>query len=107
MLFDPATGKVMVNGTNAVDAPVGTHSILSLFYALRSFNMKPSKDMKNPVNDTRVAVFWENQPYIFTLRPSEVQVITLHGQKFPAQMISITTQNQFLDQLAPKVWLGA
>lgn len=104
--FDPLTGAIVFNGSSTVDAPIGTHSILSLFYALRSFNLKPSKDLKNPVNDTRVAVFWENQPYIFTLRPSEPQIITVQGQKLAAQMISINTGNAVLDQLNPKIWLG-
>ncbi|MEP7212054.1 MAG: DUF3108 domain-containing protein [Acidobacteriota bacterium] len=104
--FDTSTGAVSFNGPNTVDSPIGTHSVLSLFYALRSFNLKPSKDPKNPVNDTRVAVFWENQPYIFTLRPSEPQVILVQGQKVAAQMISITTQNTYLDQLSPKIWIS-
>ena len=104
--FDPATGAVTFKGASPVEAPIGTHSVLSLFYALRSFNLKPSKDSKNPVNDTRVAVFWGNQPYIFTLRPSESQVISVQGLKVSAQMISITTQNQYLDELNLRVWLG-
>jgi len=104
--FDPSTGKITFNGVSPVDAPIGTHSILSLFYAVRSFNLKPSRDSKNPVNDTRVAVFWEKQPYIFTLRPSESQVITVQGQKMAAQLISINTDNPILDQLNLKIWLG-
>ncbi len=70
LTFDPNGGEVGTGGKSTVDAPVGTHTILSLMYAIRSFNLKPSKDPSNPVNDTRVAVFWGDKPLIFTLRPS-------------------------------------
>lgn len=99
-------GSVITFGANHVNAPVGTHSILSLLYAARSFNLKPSRDLNNPINDTRVAVFWESQPYIFTLRPSPVEVITVDGKLVAAQLVTLTTKNALLDQMSIKVWLG-
>jgi hypothetical protein len=104
--FDQRTGAVIFGGTNRIEAPVGTHSLLSFLYAIRSFNLKPSKDAQNPVNDTRVAVFWDNRPYIFTLRPSEATLITQRGDKVSAQTVSINTGNPQLDQLGIKVWLS-
>ncbi len=103
--IDPITGVISF-GANRVEAPVGTHTLLSLIYGLRSFNLKPSKDLSNPVNDTRVAVFWNDKPYIFVLRPSNADTITLNGERVGAQMISITTRNPQLDALAIKVWLS-
>lgn len=99
-------GSAIVIGGKRVDAPVGTHSILSLLYAARSFNLKPSRDLNNPINDTRVAVFWESQPYIFTLRPSPAEVLTIDGKAVAGQLVSVTTKNPLLDQLNIKVWLG-
>lgn len=104
--FDEKTSMISFKGTNLVEGPVGTHSILSLIYAIRSFNLKPSKDMSNPVNDTRVAVFWDTKPYIFTLRPSTAEIITLQGEKVSAQMITISTGNPQLDNLRLKIWLS-
>ncbi|MGQ0541261.1 MAG: hypothetical protein ACT4O9_05330, partial [Blastocatellia bacterium] len=104
--FDAKTSAVTYGGTNRVEAPVGTHSILSLLYAMRSFNLKPSRDLNSPVNDTRVAVFWGSQPYVFTLRPSAAVEIPVGDLKLPAQLITVTTGNQELDQLGIKVWLG-
>lgn len=106
VMFDERTNMIMFKGTGQIEAPVGTHSILSLLYAMRSFNLKPSKDTSNPINDTRVAVFWDNRPYIFTLRPSNAEVISFRGDKISAQLISITTGNPQLDALSPKVWLS-
>jgi len=104
--FDRRTGIVTFDVTKTADEPVGTHSILSLIYAMRSFNLKPSKNATNPVNDTRVAVFWETKAYVFTLRPSDPGEITINGEKVSAQLISVNTGNPQLDALAIKVWLG-
>src|SRR5258708_9974808 len=68
--FDKRTGNISFGGPQPIDCPIGTHTMLSLVYAMRSFNLKPSRDLNNPVNDTRVAVFWESKAYVFTLRPS-------------------------------------
>jgi len=107
VVFDPRTGNISVGKEIAVDAPIGTHTLLSLIYAMRSFNLKPSRDPKNPVNDTRVAVFWESQPYVFTLVPSNPEEITVGGKKISAQMISITTGNETFDKRSLKIWLDA
>lgn len=104
--FDEASGTVTSNGTGSIEAPVGTHSILSLLYAIRSFNLKPSKDLTNPVNDTRVAVYWDSKPHIFTLRPSIVDTLQFRGEAVPAQMITVNTGNPQLDMLGIKLWLG-
>jgi hypothetical protein len=104
--FEQEGSSITYAGTTHVNAPVGTHSVLSLLYASRSFNLKPSRDLNNPINDTRVAVFWESQPYVFTLRPSMPEVITIDGKPVGAQLISVTTRNPQLDQLAIKFWLG-
>ncbi len=104
--FDQMTGVASLNGVNRIDIPVGTHSILSLIYAIRSFNLKPSKDSSNPVNDTRVAVLWDKQPYVFTLRPATADIINLRGEKISAQQISIKTGNPQLDSLSLRLWLS-
>ena len=104
--FDQRTGTALSGGTSRIEIPVGTHSLLSLAYALRSFNLKPSKDPQNPVNDTRVAVFWDTQAYVFTLRPATGDIINLRGEKVSAQLISINTGNPQLDQLNLRVWLS-
>lgn len=103
--IDQKTGIIMA-GANKVDAPVGTHTLLSLIYAIRSFNLTASKDLKNPVNDTRVAVFWQDKAYIFMLRPFEPEAISVNGQKIMAQKVTIKTNNSQLDQLGLAVWLS-
>src|SRR6185437_9374828 len=102
--FDQRSGAV-TSGPDRVDAPIGTHCILSLFYAIRSFNLTPSKDPRNPINDTRVAVYWEGKPHIFVLRPYEPEPITVNGQNVIAQRVSINTGIADIDAAGLKVWL--
>lgn len=105
-VFDPVTGMISVAGATPFEAPVGTHSVLSLLYAMRSFNLKPSRDNTNPTNDTRVAVFWNGKATVFSLRPGAPELIEIGGAKIQAQPVSITTNNEQLEQFSPKVWLS-
>lgn len=104
--FDELSSSVTLGGANRVDIPVGTHSVLSLIYAMRSFKLNPTNDSTNPVNDTRVSVFWSNKANIFVLRPVAAEITTLDGRKVPVIIANITTNDPVLDQLAPKVWLS-
>jgi hypothetical protein len=103
--FDQRSGIINTGG-GRVDGPVGTHNILSLLYAIRSFNLNPSKDPRNPVNDTRVSVFWIDKAYIFTLRPFEPAETTVDNQKIMAQQIAVKTSIPKLDQMGISVWLS-
>ncbi len=104
--FNQKAGTATFSGANTISIPVGTHSILSLAYAIRSFNLKPSKDPTNPVNDTRVAVFFGADANIFILRPSTAEIINLKGEKIPAQLITITTGNPQIDSLNVRLYLS-
>jgi hypothetical protein len=106
VIFDQRKGIAASNAARQIDIPVGTHSILSLAYAIRSFNLKPSKDLTNPINDTRVAVFLDTKAYVFTLRPSNADIINLQGEKISAQLINISTGNQNIDQYNLRIWLS-
>jgi hypothetical protein len=105
-VFDTASSEITVNGTDQINGPVWTHSVLSLLYAMRSFNLRPSRDSNAPVNDTRVAVFWHDRATVFTLRPSDAEVIDAAGAKVAAQLVNINPNHPQLDQLMPRVWLS-
>ena len=105
-IFQQEFGTVVFDGARSAPIPVGTHSLLSLAYAIRVFNLKPSKDPKNPVNDTRVAVFLDDKAYVFILRPSDGEIINLQGEKTAAQQINIITGNPAIDRFNIRLWLG-
>lgn len=104
--FDQRVGKAVSSKGSQTEIPVGTHSILSLAYAVRSFNLKPSKDLTNPVNDTRVAVFLDAKSYVFTLRPATASIINLRGETVAAQLISVSAGDPAIDGFAIRLWLS-
>lgn len=106
LAFNQTNGLVVTNKGNQIEIPVGTHSILSLAYAVRSFNLKPSKDLSNPVNDTRVAVFLDAKSYVFTLRPAPASILNLRGETVAAQLITINTGNPAIDLYNMRLWLS-
>ncbi|HEX8367173.1 MAG TPA: DUF3108 domain-containing protein [Pyrinomonadaceae bacterium] len=104
--FEQAAGFASDNSTNRIEIPVGTHSLLSLAYAIRSFSLAASKNPTNPVNDTRVAVFVGDKPYVLILKPSTVEIVEFQGARLPAQVVAIVTGNPQIDQLNLKIWLS-
>ncbi len=106
VLFDPVANAITINGNKRIDSPVGTHNLISLLYAMRSFNLKRSSDPQSPINDTRVAVYWDDAVSVFTLRPSNGDIITVSGEKISAQLITITTGEPKLNALNIRVWLA-
>lgn len=105
-IFSPDLGKVSFGNARSVDVPIGTHSILSLFYAIRSFKLAPSTDPNDPVRDTRVAVFWSDKPYVFVVRPMVVELTGPDGEKLDTIQASVTTGDPLLDQLQPRMWVS-
>ncbi len=105
--FDPQSSAISLGGGTRINAPVGTHSMMSLLYAMRSFSLRPPVNPMSPPEDTRVAVLWGNQTYVFAMRPLEVTSIEVAGQNVLAQQVNITTGDPQLDQLNMRVWLSA
>ena len=104
--FDQNTGRVSFGRAQSAAIPIGTHSLLSLAYAIRSFNVSLSRNKKNPVNDTRVSLFLRDKPLVLTLRPSEPKKIRLGDDELLAEQITILTGDRTIDRYRPKLWLG-
>jgi hypothetical protein len=105
--FDQNSGAA-VNTANAnrIDVPVGTHGILSLAYAVRLFNLTPSKNVNNPVNDTRVALFFGDKYYVVSMRSLGSEILEFNGRKISAQIVSVTTGDPTIDQYNLRIWLS-
>ncbi|MEZ5307553.1 MAG: DUF3108 domain-containing protein [Pyrinomonadaceae bacterium] len=104
--FDQESAVAKAGTADAIEIPVGTHTPLSFLYAVRSFNLRPSKDSKNPVNDTRVSMFFGGEARIVTLRPLETARLEIDGRRYNAQQINIFTGDGTIDALRPTLWLA-
>ncbi len=103
--FDQERG-IALSGAAQTQIPLNTHSLLSLIYAIRSFNLRAVWDDKNPIRDTRVSVFYDGQFYVFNVRPQPLETITLNNEKISVQKIMLITGNPQLDAMSIKVWLS-
>ncbi|HWW75885.1 MAG TPA: DUF3108 domain-containing protein, partial [Pyrinomonadaceae bacterium] len=96
---DPATGAALFEDGTRVEAPVGTHDLLSVFYALRSFDLSPGKR-------TTVSLLVNKRPrllYITALRPGAIQ---LGGQTIQAVELSLTTSDPNADRFTLRLWVS-
>jgi hypothetical protein len=103
--FDQNRGIATAAGGQQ-EIPIGTYDLLSFAYAIRSFNLKRSNDSSNPVNDTRVAVFIGSKPFVFIVRPQNIETLEFMGRKISAQKVSFSTGNPNIDFLTPQLWLS-
>lgn len=99
--FDQTIGKVNDNRAAVVDIPVGTHDILSLAYAIRSFNLKDAKGGKAPGLDTRVALYTSDGPVILTILPQPEEFVDYQGKKIATQVVFTN-----VGQTQVKLWLS-
>ncbi len=99
--FDQATGKVTDSKGALYDIPVGTHDILSLAYAIRSFNLKEVKPNKSPSGDIRVALFTSDGPVILTILSQAEETIDFQGKKLTAQVVFAS-----IGQSTVKLWIS-
>ncbi len=99
--FDQTLGKVSDSKAAVIDIPVGTHDILSLAYAIRSFNLKDIKPSKGPSPDTRVAVFTSDGPVILTILPQPEETLDYQGRKVMTQVVFTN-----IGQTTVKMWLS-
>jgi hypothetical protein len=104
--YDQENGSFKTDSGESGSMASATHDLISFLYALRAFNLNPSTSPVSPVNDTRVSVLLGNRNLFFTVRPSQVEAVTIGGKKQLAQMLTIVTGDPEIDQLSPRVWLG-
>ena len=83
---DQNGGSALFEDGTRVEMPVGTHDLLSVFYALRSFDLAPGKR-------NAVSLLINKRPrllYITALRNGQ---ILLGGQQIPAVELSLATND--------------
>jgi hypothetical protein len=96
---DQNGGNALFDDGTRVDVPVGTHDLLSVFYALRSFDLTPGKR-------TAVSLLINKRPrllFITALRPGTIQ---LGGQQIAAVELSLATNDPDGDRLALRLWVS-
>ncbi|MFL6284390.1 MAG: DUF3108 domain-containing protein [Pyrinomonadaceae bacterium] len=96
---DQGSGSALFDDGTRVEVPVGTHDLLSVFFALRSFDLTPGKR-------TAVSLLVNKRPrllYNTALRRAD----HLHaGQQIPAVELSLATNDPTGDRFNLRLWVS-
>lgn len=87
------------NNRDKIEIPVGTHDLLSAFYALRSFDLTIQKQ-------NSVSIMAVHHPRALLVKSTRRETIDLNGQKIPAIMLTLTTDDPQPDKLQVRIWVG-
>jgi hypothetical protein len=96
---DQGAGSALFDDGTRVEVPVGTHDLLSVFFALRSFDLTPGKR-------TAVSLLVNKRPrllYITALRRAE---LLLSGQQIPAVELALSTNDPTGDRFSLHLWVS-
>lgn len=99
LTLDQDRGSATTDKGTRIEVPVGTHDVISVLYALRSFNLTPPKR-------NAVSLLVENRPRTFFITALQREVIVLGAQKIPAVQLSLTTDDQPGDKYSLRLWVS-
>lgn len=98
--IDQNLGNALFADGARVSIPAGTHDLLSVFYALRSFDFTPGRA-------TRVSLLVNKRPRLLTVTPLRAGVVELGGQRIPAVELSLATNDPEGDRFSLRLWVSA
>jgi hypothetical protein len=97
--IDQDRGNATTETGTRMEVPVGTYDLLSVFYALRSFNLKSPKP-------NAVSLLVNNRPRTLFITFLKRETIELGGQQLPALQLSLTTDDAQGDKNALRLWVS-
>jgi hypothetical protein len=99
LTIDQEHGNASTDKGVKIEIPVGTHDIVSVFYALRSFNLAPPKR-------NAVSFLVEDRPRTLFITSLKRETIELGGQRIPAIQLSLTTDDAQSDKYSLRLWVS-
>jgi hypothetical protein len=92
-------GSALFDDGTRVDIPVGTHDLVSVFYALRSFDLTPPRR-------NAVSLLLNKRPRLLYITALRRETIQLGGKQLQAVELSLTTDGADGDKLALRLWVS-
>jgi hypothetical protein len=99
LTIDQDRGNALTDKGTRIEIPVGTHDLLSVLYALRSFNLAPPRR-------NAVSILINNHPRTLFITSLKREMIDLGGQKIAAIQLSLTTDDAQGDRLGLRLWVS-
>jgi len=91
-------GTATFDDGTRLELPVGTHDLISVFYALRSFDLTPQKR-------SAVSLLINKRPRLLIVTALQRQTIEVGGQRIPAVELSLLTDDSEGDRFALRLWV--
>jgi hypothetical protein len=99
LTIDQDRGSAVTDKGTNIEIPVGTHDLVSVFYALRSFNLAPPKR-------NAVSILINDRPRTLFITSLRRQTIQLGNQQIPAVELSLTTDDPEPDKFGLRLWVS-
>ena len=96
---DQGSGSALFEDGTRVDVPVGTHDLLSVFFALRSFDLTPGKR-------TNVSLLVNKRPRVLVITALRRADLSLAGQQIPAVELALATNDPAGDRFNLRLWVS-
>lgn len=96
---DQNGGSALFEDGTRVEVPVGTHDLLSVFYALRVFDLTPGKR-------TTVPLLVNKRPRLLFVNALRRADILLGGQQIPAVEVALSTNEPGGDRFNLHLWVS-
>ena len=96
---DQDRGTVTTDKRERIEIPVGTHDLISLLYAIRTFDLTPLR--RNAISFLAIS-----QARTLFVTSQQRETIELGGQKIPALLLTLTSDDGTADRLQLRLWVG-
>jgi hypothetical protein len=98
--LDQERGSATVTDGSTIEIPVGTYDLVSVIYALRSFDLTPPKR-------NAVSLLINKRPRTLYITSLKRETIELGGKRIPTYQLALATDEAQGDRLQLRLWVGA
>jgi Protein of unknown function (DUF3108) len=99
LILNQEVGAATSDKGMRIEIPVGTHDYLSFFYALRTFNLTPTKK-------SAVSMLVENKPKTLFVDSVKREAIQLGDRRVAAIALQLTTDDPEPDKYQLRMWVS-
>jgi hypothetical protein len=92
-------GTATTESGQKIDIPIGTHDLVSFFYAIRTFNLTPTRR-------NAISLLVNNKPKTLFISSLKRENIQLGSRQIPAIQISLTTDDEESDKFQFRAWVS-
>jgi len=97
--LDQNRGSAITDQRDRIEIPVGTHDLLSAFYAIRTFDLSRLKQ-------NAISILATDKPRTLLVKSVQREAVEMNGQKIPAILLTLTTDDPQTDKMQLRMWVG-